>query len=58
MLMSLPACSLHACSLPGQWVLEEQSGRPRFEGQPERGMRDTGAGYFLLMKVSKVQVAG
>jgi hypothetical protein len=40
-----------ACSLPGQWVLEEQSGRPRFVGQPEGGQRDTGAGYFLLMKV-------
>ncbi|KAL4438167.1 hypothetical protein ABPG77_010528 [Micractinium sp. CCAP 211/92] len=36
--------------LPGQWVLEEQSGRPRFVGQPEGGLRDTGAGYFLLMK--------
>ncbi|KAI3426211.1 hypothetical protein D9Q98_008587 [Chlorella vulgaris] len=37
--------------MPGQWVLEEQvTGRPRFVGQPEGGMRDTGAGYFLLMK--------
>ncbi|KAI7843503.1 hypothetical protein COHA_002746 [Chlorella ohadii] len=37
--------------LPGQWVLEESSrGRPRFVGQPEGGMRDTGGGYFLLMK--------
>lgn len=39
------------CSMPGQWVLEEQSGRPRFVGQPEGGLRDSGAGYFLLMKV-------
>ena len=40
------------CRLPGQWVLEERSrGRPRFVGQPEGGLRDTGAGYFLLMKV-------
>ncbi len=31
-------------------MLEEQSGRPRFVGQPEGGLRDTGAGYFLLMK--------
>jgi hypothetical protein len=39
------------CRLPGQWVLEEQAkGRPRFVGQPEGGARDTGAGYFLLMK--------
>lgn len=37
--------------MPGQWVLEEKSGRPRFVGQPEGGLRDTGAGYFLLMKV-------
>lgn len=37
--------------MPGQWVLEEQSGRPRFVGQPEGGLRDSGAGYFLLMKV-------
>ncbi|PSC70431.1 transcription initiation factor IIF subunit alpha isoform X2 isoform A [Micractinium conductrix] len=36
--------------MPGQWVLEEKSGRPRFVGQPEGGLRDTGAGYFLLMK--------
>ena len=43
-----PAC----CRLPGQWVLEERSGRPRFVGQPEGGLRDTGAGYFLLMKVT------
>lgn len=40
------------CRLPGQWVLEERSrGRPRFVGQPEGGLRDTGGGYFLLMKV-------
>lgn len=43
--------------MPGQWVLEEQvTGRPRFVGQPEGGMRDTGAGYFLLMKVGCSQL--
>lgn len=45
----LPCCCHRR--LPGQWVLEEKSGRPRFAGQPEGGLRDTGAGYFLLMKV-------
>eukprot|EP00887_Chlorella_sp_A99_P004213 scaffold15.g4213.t1 len=36
--------------VPGKLVLEEQPGQPAYAGQLEGGLRDAGAGYFLLLR--------